>query len=212
MNCKLLFIKKGISLGSSAIDEKKPVIVGSVDNHYSYAVYDVGLDDLNLKVGDSVYCWKDKECIFFANQDKVNEFWEKTLGGIRKFSDFDNIVGDDVDFDKFCSVLFEEWGCSKSNYKEVKVNDAIWMDDRVRTMLLKFREFNLDSPMLYTPIHLLTEDRRNKFFSSYDNWEAETLYYSDSPDEDIKSMKKWLAEVKAIFDKVDFEKETLYMT
>ena len=34
----------------------------------------------------------------------------------------------------------------------------------------------------------------------------------DSPEEDIKSMKKWLAEVKAIFDKVDFEKENLYMT
>ena len=212
MNCKLLFMKKGNSLCSSATDEKKPVIVGSVDNYYSYAVFDVGLDDLNLKVGDSVYSLKTKDVTFFTNQDMVNEFWAKKLGEIRKFSDFDNLAGDDIDFDKFCSVLFEEWGCSNSNYKEVKVNDAIWMDDRVRTMLLKFREFNLDSPMLYTPIHLLTEDRRNKFFSSYDNWEAETLYYSDSPDEDIKSMKKWLAEVKAIFDKVDFKNENLYMT
>ena len=80
MNCKLLFMKKGNSLGSSAADEKKPVIVGSVDNHYSYAVYDVGLDNLNLKVGDSVYSWKTKDVTFFTNQDMVNAFWAKKLG------------------------------------------------------------------------------------------------------------------------------------
>ena len=31
MNCKLLFMKKGNSLGSSATDEKKPEIIGEIE-------------------------------------------------------------------------------------------------------------------------------------------------------------------------------------